>query len=154
MSISLINRITTKRMSHRLKHNYLKKHNINYKYQFAKRPYFKISSNNKFISKSNIINKNIIYLLPHSIKPKYIIHFGNFLAIAAMLQSEMLYLRGFMICASACGIAFNLLQPVPLKIPAYWGLFFIFTHAIQIYYLLQDKFPTTNLPDNLKQIYK
>lgn len=73
-------------------------------------------------------------------RPTYIIHVGNSLAVFAMGASDMLQLRGFMIGANACGIAFNLLQPKPMVQPALWGVFFLFGHGIQVYRLLiKDK---------------
>lgn len=71
--------------------------------------------------------------------PSYVVHFGNLLAVAAMGSSDMFTLRSFSICASFCGIAFNLLQPKPLWAPAAWGVFFIFGHSVQIARLILAK---------------
>jgi hypothetical protein len=49
-----------------------------------------------------------------------------------MFSPDMLYLRSFMIGASASGILYNLLQPTPLIAPALWGCFFICGHSVQI----------------------
>jgi CRP-like cAMP-binding protein len=53
--------------------------------------------------------------------------------------TDMSALRVFMIGASSCGIMFNLLQPVPLVVPAAWGAVFVFGHSVQIARLLWDK---------------
>eukprot|EP01083_Nonionella_stella_P038283 104174_1 len=96
---------------------------------------------------------NLHYNMRQFLEPRYVVHFGNILAVCAMMQSEMLYLRCFMIGASICGITFNLLQPVPLIIPAYWGLFFVLGHSIQIYFLIRDKLPVS-MSDDLQQVYE
>ena len=58
-----------------------------------------------------------------------------------MGSEDMLQLRAFMIGASACGILYNLLQPLPLIPPACWGLFFIAGHTAQIYRILLESQP-------------
>ena len=87
------------------------------------------------------------------LEPKYVVHFGNILAVCAMMQQDMLMLRSFMIGASICGIAFNLLQPIPLLTPACWGLFFICGHGIQIYFLIRDKLSIT-MSEDLNKVYE
>ncbi|GAB5369741.1 hypothetical protein AAMO2058_001431700 [Amorphochlora amoebiformis] len=83
----------------------------------------------------------------------YIIHFGNALILLAINQTDMLYLRGFTVCATVCGIAFNLLQPKPLYAPAGWGVFFIMCHAYQISILARERRKITLLPDQ-EEVYE
>ena len=49
--------------------------------------------------------------------------------LLAINQKDMLQLRGLSVTASLFGIAYNLLQPVPLWAPAAWGAFFISCHV-------------------------
>jgi hypothetical protein len=64
---------------------------------------------------------------------------GNGFAVIALVQQDMLVLRSCMVCASACGITFNLLQPKPLYTPAGWGLFFVCGHLIMIALIIRDR---------------
>lgn len=64
---------------------------------------------------------------------------GNGFAVIALVQQDMLVLRSCMVCASACGITFNLLQPKPLYTPAGWGLFFVCGHLIMIALILRER---------------
>jgi len=67
------------------------------------------------------------------------VHLGNSLAVVASCSDDMVQLRSFMIGATSCNICFNLLQPTPLRTPAYWGCFFITAHGIQIARILREK---------------
>ena len=49
--------------------------------------------------------------------PTVFVHFGNCIVLLAINQTDMLQLRGLSIGASFFGIAFNMLQPKPLKAP-------------------------------------
>ena len=68
----------------------------------------------------------------------YFVHAGNSLAVCASCSDDMVPLRAFMIGATACNIAFNLLQPLPLWTPVYWGAFFCTVHATQIARIFAD----------------
>eukprot|EP01084_Bolivina_argentea_P297359 512268_1 len=128
-----------------LKYNLSIQHSLHYNSIILKRTYTSKISSKRF--------QNLHHNLRQLIEPRYVVHFGNLLAVCAMMQSEMLYLRSFMIGASVCGIAFNLLQPIPLITPACWGIFFIFGHSIQIYFLIRDKLSITMSAD-LNQVYE
>ena len=70
----------------------------------------------------------------------YFVHAGNGLAVLASCSEDMLHLRSFMIGATSCNIAFNLLQrPQPLWTPCYWGAFFVAAHGIQIARILRER---------------
>lgn len=60
-----------------------------------------------------------------------------------MGSGDMLTLRAFMIGATTCSIAYNLLQPTPLVLPAYWGVLFIVGHSVQISKLLIEQSDVT-----------
>jgi hypothetical protein len=61
-----------------------------------------------------------VRVLGHERRIAWIVHGSNALAICAMVSSDMLSLRSFMIGASAMAIVYNLLQPIPLIPPAAW----------------------------------
>lgn len=71
--------------------------------------------------------------------PNVLCHIGNGCAVVALGQQDMLNLRACMVAASSCGIAFNLLQPKPLWVPAAWGLFFVTGHCVMIGLILRDR---------------
>jgi len=48
-------------------------------------------------------------------------------------------LRALSIVASALGICYNLLQPIPLWAPAAWGVFFIGCHGYQLQELFRER---------------
>lgn len=124
------------------------KYDVQYQYLLLRRSFISTRRISKRLSLDKYHER-----LRELIEPKYIVHFGNLLAVCAMLQSDMLYLRSFMIGASICGIAFNLLQPLPLITPAAWGCFFIAGHSIQIYFLIRDKLSIT-MSQDLNQVYE
>jgi len=70
--------------------------------------------------------------------PSYIVHFGNVVALMAVSQSDMLYLRSLLVVSTCCGMAYNLTQPTPLWAPAAWGIVFLGMHLRQIYILLKE----------------
>eukprot|EP00850_Spirogloea_muscicola_P021403 SM000247S08292 [mRNA] locus=s247:2325:5389:- [translate_table: standard] len=59
-------------------------------------------------------------------------HAASLFGVVALFMKDMLFLRSFMICGSLCGVAFNLLQPSPLSIPALWGCVFITLNLTQV----------------------
>lgn len=73
------------------------------------------------------------------INPTYLVHFGNVVALAALSQSDMLYLRCLLAVSTTCGISYNLLQPKPLIPPAIWGCAFLSLHAYMIVMLLRER---------------
>eukprot|EP00854_Cymbomonas_tetramitiformis_P023557 gene23557-28528_t len=85
--------------------------------------------------------------------PVAFVHLGNAFAVLALGMQEMLPLRLLMVCASFCGIIFNLLQtPVPMLAPAAWGVFFVIGHLVQISILLNEQRPVTLTEEEL-QVY-
>lgn len=70
-------------------------------------------------------------------------HTASLFGVLALFMKDMLYLRTFMVCGSCCGVAFNILQPSPLKIPATWGCVFIGLNIFQIGVLLHERRPIT-----------
>mmetsp|Transcript_28574 Transcript_28574/g.51935 ORF Transcript_28574/g.51935 Transcript_28574/m.51935 type:complete len:353 (-) Transcript_28574:170-1228(-) len=70
--------------------------------------------------------------------PSYIVHFGNVVALLAVSQSDMLYLRSLLVVSTCCGMAYNLTQPTPLWAPAAWGIVFLGMHLRQIHMLLKE----------------
>eukprot|EP00850_Spirogloea_muscicola_P022591 SM000302S11671 [mRNA] locus=s302:6271:9337:- [translate_table: standard] len=70
-------------------------------------------------------------------------HAASLFGVVALFMKDMLFLRSFMICGSLCGVAFNLLQPSPLSIPALWGCVFITLNLTQIGILLHERRPVT-----------
>mmetsp|Transcript_18971 Transcript_18971/g.44198 ORF Transcript_18971/g.44198 Transcript_18971/m.44198 type:complete len:364 (+) Transcript_18971:81-1172(+) len=70
--------------------------------------------------------------------PAYIVHIGNVVALAAVSQSDMLYLRCLLVVSTCCGMAYNLLQATPLWAPAAWGIVFLSMHLRQIVMLLRE----------------
>ena len=73
----------------------------------------------------------------------YIVHFGNFVVLVSINQTDMLNLRCLALVSTSCSIAFNLLQPTPLITPACWGAFFIACHLYQLSVLLRERQETT-----------
>lgn len=73
----------------------------------------------------------------------YFVHAGNSMAVCASCSDDMIQLRSFMIGATCCSIAFNLLQPTPLWTPCYWGSFFIAAHSVQIARILRARSDVT-----------
>jgi len=69
------------------------------------------------------------------------VHVGNGLAVCASMSDDMIQLRSFMIGATCCNMAFNLLQSPPLLTPCYWGTFFIAVHSGMIAKTLREKRP-------------
>eukprot|EP00929_Paragymnodinium_shiwhaense_P102243 TRINITY_DN65430_c0_g1_i1.p1 TRINITY_DN65430_c0_g1~~TRINITY_DN65430_c0_g1_i1.p1 ORF type:complete len:370 (-),score=25.86 TRINITY_DN65430_c0_g1_i1:98-1207(-) len=71
--------------------------------------------------------------------PNYLVHFGNVVMLAGLSQTDMLSLRCMLVVSSSCGIAFNMLQPKPLIVPACWGLAFLSMHLYMIAMLLRER---------------
>lgn len=86
-------------------------------------------------------------------KRHYFVHAGNLIFLAAINQTDMMNLRALSIVASAFGIAYNLLQPVPLFAPAAWGMFFVSCHVYYAGQLIKERQHITLTPEE-EEVYE
>ncbi|EOD22997.1 hypothetical protein EMIHUDRAFT_447764 [Emiliania huxleyi CCMP1516] len=82
------------------------------------------------------------------------VHAGNSLAVCASMSEDMVSLRGFMIGASSCSMAFNMLQPAPLWTPVYWGGFFAAMHAYQLGKIFREQQSAVSLSGREHELYE
>lgn len=86
-------------------------------------------------------------------KRHYFVHVGNVIFLMAINQTDMLQLRTLSAGASVLGLAYNLLQPVPLYAPAAWGVLFISCNLYNIAVLLRERQQIT-LTDDQEKVYE
>lgn len=67
------------------------------------------------------------------------VHVGNVIFLLALNQTDMVNLRTLSITASFLGLAYNLLQPVPLYAPAIWGVLFIGSNTYNLAMILRER---------------
>jgi len=83
-------------------------------------------------------------------KRHYFVHVGNVIFLMALNQTDMLQLRTLSAGASVLGLAYNLLQPVPLYAPAAWGTLFISVNLYNIAVLMRERQQITMTSDQEK----
>jgi hypothetical protein len=71
---------------------------------------------------------------------KWVAHFGSLLSLIALMFTDILWLRVFLICAGLCGIYVNFFVIKPRFWPnLLWGAVFLLLNLIQIFRLINER---------------
>lgn len=83
---------------------------------------------------------------------KHLLNSSYLCTSAALMLTDVLWVRGVMMVGQSLGMAFNLLQPRPLLLPARWNALFLVFNGYHVAKLLLEKRPLTLTADEA-QLY-